>query len=75
MAKKKQRRTGYNTFVGFAIVPLLCVNLFAIWKLSLITAWADLPFFGFLFNGLAQLMLILIINSLAITLLIILKGN
>lgn len=74
-ARKRKQKTLYNAFVGFAIVPLLGVNLFAIWKLSQSTSLADLPLIGFLFNGLGQLMLVMIINVLAITIMIMLKEN
>ena len=74
-AKKRKRNAAYNTFVGFMVVPLLGINLFAICKISQILEWSAFPFSGFLLNGIWQLMMILIINSIAITLLIIMKGN
>jgi hypothetical protein len=75
MAKKRKKNPGYNAFVGFAVVPLLGINLFVIWKLSQVTVWADFPVFGSLLSGLAQLMIVLIINSVAIAMLIMLKEN
>ena len=75
MAKRRRKNPGYSVFVGFVVVPLLGINLFAIWKLSQITGWADFPVFGSMLGGLAQLMIVLIINSVAIAMLIMMKGN
>ncbi len=75
MAKKRKKNRGYSTFVGFVVVPLLGINFFVIWKLSQLTGWADFPVFGSLLGGLAQLMIVLIVNSAAIAMLIILKGS
>jgi hypothetical protein len=75
MAKRKRKNPGYSVFVGFAVFPLLVINLFAIWKLSQITGWANFPVFGSMVGGLAQLMIILIVNSVAIAMLILMKGS
>ena len=74
-AKRRKKGSGYSVFVGFVVVPLLVINLFAIWKLSQVTGWADFPLFGSMLGGLAQLMIILIINSVAIAMLIMMKGS
>jgi len=74
-AKRRKKNSAYNAFVGFAIVPLLGINIFAISKISQVLEWSAFPFVGLLLNGIWQLMMILIINSIAITLLIIMKEN
>lgn len=75
MAKRRRKNTGYSVLVGFVVVPLLGINLFAIWKLSQITGWANFPVFGSMLGGLVQIMIVLIINSVAIAMLIMMKGN
>ncbi|MFA6104507.1 MAG: hypothetical protein WCV67_20050 [Victivallaceae bacterium] len=74
-AKRRKKGSGYSVFVGFVVVPLLVINLFAIWKLSQVTGWADFPLFGSMLGGLAQLMIVLIVNSVAIAMLIMMKGS
>jgi hypothetical protein len=71
MVKKSRRNRSASHFVSFLTLPLIAVNLFVCWKISEINTNLALQIFGSVVNGLSQLIVIIMLNTVALTILII----
>jgi hypothetical protein len=63
MARSQSR---HHKLLVLAILPLLAVNGYCLWRLNRIADTLDLPLLGSFSDGFAQIAMIILINSIVI---------